>query len=372
MLWDIFCRVIDNHGDLGVCWRLSADLAARGHSVRLWVDNPSALSWMAPEVDLKADGHAFLQLKEGQVVVQPWLHPIPPQTLMSEVWIEAFGCELPEHFLAWAANFEASQNLQHLKHPKPSVVWLNLEYLSAESYVERSHKLPSPVMSGPLKGQTKWFFYPGFTDKTGGLIRELDLEEKRSKAATPKAEPKILQKTTLFCYEPTALTEALLLKSFNVDGHQWQVAHGRGAAAFDQAWAQAALKRPPGKQPPAFCKIAPLTQGAFDQLLATSDLNFVRGEDSLVRALWAGQAFVWQIYPQDDGAHAPKLNAFLDWLNAPDTLRQFHLVWNGLSHEKLPEIDLPAWQACALSAQARLQGQIDLVSQLLQFVSEKR
>ncbi|HEY0886111.1 MAG TPA: elongation factor P maturation arginine rhamnosyltransferase EarP, partial [Ramlibacter sp.] len=22
MLWDIFCKVIDNHGDIGVCWRL--------------------------------------------------------------------------------------------------------------------------------------------------------------------------------------------------------------------------------------------------------------------------------------------------------------------------------------------------------------
>ena len=30
MLWDLFCRVIDNHGDLGVCWRLARDLAARG------------------------------------------------------------------------------------------------------------------------------------------------------------------------------------------------------------------------------------------------------------------------------------------------------------------------------------------------------
>ena len=30
MLWDVFCRVIDNHGDLGVCWRLACHLAARG------------------------------------------------------------------------------------------------------------------------------------------------------------------------------------------------------------------------------------------------------------------------------------------------------------------------------------------------------
>ena len=48
MLWDIFCKVIDNHGDIGVCWRLATQLAARGHEVRLWVDDAAALDWMAP------------------------------------------------------------------------------------------------------------------------------------------------------------------------------------------------------------------------------------------------------------------------------------------------------------------------------------
>ena len=47
MRWDIFCKVIDNHGDLGVCWRLACGLAAQGETVRLWVDDPSALAWMA-------------------------------------------------------------------------------------------------------------------------------------------------------------------------------------------------------------------------------------------------------------------------------------------------------------------------------------
>ena len=49
MQWDLFCRVIDNHGDLGVCWRLARDLVARGERARLWVDDASALAWMAPE-----------------------------------------------------------------------------------------------------------------------------------------------------------------------------------------------------------------------------------------------------------------------------------------------------------------------------------
>ena len=50
--WDIFCKVIDNYGDMGVCWRLAADLASRAHRVRLWVDDLAALSWMAPGPEL--------------------------------------------------------------------------------------------------------------------------------------------------------------------------------------------------------------------------------------------------------------------------------------------------------------------------------
>jgi hypothetical protein len=223
-----------------------------------------------------------------------------------------------------------------------------------------------------MKGRIKWFFYPGFTEKTGGLIRELGLPEKTdsnetlgSHQLTAKAFP---QKSSLFCYEPEALLEAMQLASLNTDRHEWQVAHGRGALAFQQALQQL----PDCVDQPHHQFVPPLCQTNFDQLLGSCDLNFVRGEDSLVRALWAGKAFVWHIYPQDDGAHGPKLNAFLDWLNAPDSLRRFHLRWNGLSLEPLPEIDLPAWHACARAARARLMQQTDLVSQLLQFVAEKR
>ena len=365
MHWDIFCRVIDNHGDLGVCWRLSADLASRGHRVRLWVDDATSLAWMAPDAKPNAEGRAQFNTTTGTVVVRSWHDALDGIDQPSNVWVEAFGCDLPEHFVNWA--HQSQPNANSPSYP----VWINLEYLSAETYVERSHKLPSPVMSGPLKGRTKWFFYPGFNDKTGGLIREARVLEKLDVAATPEPEQSgsklYPQKSTLFCYEPAALAEAMQLASLNTFGHQWQVAHGRGALAFEQA-----LRSLPNQSdPPSHQFIPPLSQTKFDQLLESSDLNFVRGEDSLVRALWAGKAFVWQIYPQDDGAHGPKLNAFLDWLQAPDSLRRFHLRWNGLSQESLPEVDLQTWQACTLAAKARLIQQMDLVSQLLQFVEEK-
>ena len=69
-------------------------------------------------------------------------------------------------------------------------------------------------------------------------------------------------------------------------------------------------------------------------MLWACDFNFVRGEDSLVRAIWAGKPFVWQIYPQDDNAHYAKLEAFLDtYLDGAGKeiathIRMAHRSWN--------------------------------------------
>ena len=88
MQWDIFCRVIDNLGDIGVCWRLCADLAVRGESVRLWIDVPDDLGWMAP---------GALEGRWPGVEVVHWTSPLPPALPESlpaaDVWVEAFGCD---------------------------------------------------------------------------------------------------------------------------------------------------------------------------------------------------------------------------------------------------------------------------------------
>ena len=47
--WDVYCRVVDNLGDAGVCWRLAAGLAARGQQVRLVIDDAAPLAFMAPQ-----------------------------------------------------------------------------------------------------------------------------------------------------------------------------------------------------------------------------------------------------------------------------------------------------------------------------------
>jgi elongation factor P (EF-P) rhamnosyltransferase EarP-like protein len=199
MRWDIFCKVIDNHGDIGVCWRLCASLAARGEQVRLWVDDGSALRWMAPA------GHPGVE-------VRAWTMPFDVRgVLPGDVLVEAFGCEIAPEFIAACAHQISASN-QNLPQP----VWINLEYLSAEPYAERCHRLPSPVAHGPAAGWTKWFFYPGFTPGTGGVLREPDLTERQARFDRARwlrdrgaGAEKAACHASLFCYEPAGLPELL-------------------------------------------------------------------------------------------------------------------------------------------------------------------
>jgi uncharacterized repeat protein (TIGR03837 family) len=374
MQWDIFCKVIDNFGDIGVCWRLAADLASRGHRVRLWADDASALAWMAPggcrgvRVLHWAEP---LDLQEANLTQQP-----------SDVMVEAFGCDIAPEFIASCARAVSAGELKPL--------WINLEYLSAEPYVERCHAMPSPVQSGPAAGWTKWFFYPGFTEATGGLLRESDLADRQARfdrsawLAAQGLPPSGEKRVSLFCYEPPALASLLAqLAQHGLDGQPARllVAAGRAENAVKAAFnEEICLQRnKDGLGQLSISYIPLLTQRDYDHLLWACDLNFVRGEDSLVRALWAGQAFVWQIYPQHDDAHLTKLHAFLERLDAPPSLRAFHIHWNArtacgeATGSPAPDLtDLPGWQSWARSIGSRLMGQDDLCTRLLHFVAKNR
>lgn len=347
--WDLFCRVVDNFGDIGVCWRLATDLGSRGHRVRLWVDDPSALAWLAP-------GGA-----QG-VEVRPWTDDATTND-PADVVIEAFGCDPPAAFVASMAKMATPP------------VWINLEYLSAEAYVERSHGLPSPQHGGPGAGLTKWFFYPGFTAATGGLLREPDLASQQAvfDANAWLAARGIIRHPgerllSLFCYAD-APVRALLDRLadgptllLTTPGHATHAVSGLDLP--DKVRTQA---------------LPWLTQVDYDRLLWSCDLNFVRGEDSFVRAQWAGRPFVWHIYPQQDGVHAGKLDAFLSrhLSGASDGQAQaiggWMRAWNGLHAElpgRLPDSD--AWVELTQRWRDALRAQSDLVGQLLAFVAEKR
>ena len=348
MLWDIFCKVIDNHGDIGVCWRLSSDLATRGEQVRLWVDDASPLAWMAPGGQ---DGVEVRAWDADTVFAAP-----------GAVVIEAFGCDLPASFVERMAAAQLPPR------------WINLEYLTAESFAERAHRLPSPVLSGAGAGMTKHFFYPGFTVGTGGLLREPELVRNRSQferdpwlRTVGVVDPQALA-VSLFCYEPPALASLLRQLGQLQRPVHLLVTSGRAAAAVRALVASGEVPAMTAGRASSLSvtHLALLPQSEYDRLLWACDINFVRGEDSLVRALWAGRPFVWQAYPQQDGAHQAKLGAFLDWMQAPLSLRQFHAAWNG-SDTALGPLDLPAWQLCVNAARRRALLHDDLASQLLRF-----
>ncbi|MBS0435733.1 MAG: elongation factor P maturation arginine rhamnosyltransferase EarP [Proteobacteria bacterium] len=339
MQWDVFCRVVDNHGDLGVCWRLAADLGSRGEAVRLWVDDASALAWMAPQgaagVELRAWPEAEDEPEPGDVV------------------IETFGCDPPAPFVARMA--------RRARAP----VWINLEYLSAEPYVARSHGLPSPQRNGLVK----WFFYPGFDAHSGGLLRERDLLAQReafdaqawlaSAGLARRAGERVV---SLFCYDNPAVPA--LLDQLAAQPTLLLATPGHAArqvrSTLGDTLARGELRA---------TELAPLTQINFDRLLWACDLNFVRGEDSAVRAMWAGAPFVWQFYPQADGAHRAKLEAFLARFPAP--CHEFWRAWNGLAAlPALPEL-LP-WRKQVLAWRSTLAAQPDLGTQLIGFVVGKR
>jgi len=352
MRWDLFCHVVDNFGDIGVCWRLAADLAARGEVVRLWVDDPAPLAWMAPG-------------GTRGVEVLHWSSPAPGRE-PHEIVVEAFGCNPPPGFVERMA-----------AAPAPPV-WINLEYLSAQAYVEASHGLPSPLLAGPGRGLTKWFFFPGFTDSSGGLIREFGLLEARAAfereswlaehVVRPAADELVV---SVFCYDNPALAGLIEVLS-----QQPTLLLTTPDAAERQV---AALVGPARRRGGLRAHAMPwLTQAQFDRLLWSCDINAVRGEDSLVRAIWAGAPLLWQIYPQRDDAHAAKLEAFLDrqleGAAAPlaAQLRALTRGWNGLGPLPVTLPDRLAWRGQIARWRDRLANRLDLTSSLLRFAAAKR
>jgi uncharacterized repeat protein (TIGR03837 family) len=360
--WDLFCRVIDNHGDLGVCWRLARQLADGGDAVRLWIDDGRALAWMAPAGH---PGVAVIDWSDADDV-----HRAVADAPAPDVLVEAFGCDPAPELVAHFARHRGTAR----RH-----AWINLEYLSAEPYVERLHRLPSPVFRGPGEGLTKWFFYPGFTPATGGLLREPGLAaqreafDRRAWLASQGIAWQGERLVSLFCYEPPALAPLLGQWMAGAEPTRLLVSAGRAHAAVEQALKMLEAS-PAGRGALSISYLPYLPQPAFDALLWSCDLNLVRGEDSFVRAHWAGAPFVWQIYPQDNDAHHVKLNAWLDWLDAPASLRAFHHAWNGFSDAPVPAPDaavLADWGAAAQAGRARLLTQDDLATQLRRFVTQK-
>lgn len=374
-LWDIFCAVVDNFGDIGVCWRLARQLASEhGLRVRLWVDDLKSFQPLLPELDPASEA----QTARG-VEIRRWPTEFPVVTPGDAV-IEAFGCRLPDSFIAAMA--------QRTRAP----LWINLEYLSAEGWVAGCHALPSPHPRLPL---TKYFFFPGFTAGTGGLLRECDLPVRRDAFAADRerqaefwrelgfARPAAGQlSVSLFAYETPAIGHLLKIWSEGGTGICCSVPVSR-ALPLVETFCERALK--PGdviRRGALEIRVLPFVeQSRYDALLWASDFNFVRGEDSFVRAQWAAKPLVWHIYAQEDDVHLGKLDAFLDlYCNALPSaaaaaLRAFWQAWNtgrleaGQWQQLLAA--LPALRAHAAAWAEKLAAQEDLSGSLVRFFRSK-
>lgn len=364
--WDIFCRVVDNYGDIGVCWRLARQLANE-HSleVRLWVDELAALMHIWPTA-IAAD-QQWLEKVEVRIWREPFVKVEP-----AGVVIEAFACELPANYLA----------AMGVKPIAPH--WINLEYLSAETWVDEYHGMHS---IHPTLGLKKTFFFPGFTPNTGGVIREFGLSAQRdsfnhqqkiqllSNLGMDIDAPGLL--ISLFSYENAAV--GALLEAWQTSNRPITClvpagkilgsinTHLKLALATGDTLVSGSLE----------LRIIPfMQQQDYDRLLWACDINFIRGEDSFVRAQWAAKPFIWHIYPQDEDAHMVKLNAFLARYTAgldPELAHSSSELWQRWNRQKGCQnawnqcIErLSEWQLHSKVWEQQLRSQEDMAGKLIQ------
>jgi len=366
---------VDNFGDIGVCWRLARQLAgAHGLQVRLWVDDLGAFWRICPEIDPSCEvqrcgGVEVRRLGASANSIEP-----------AEVVIEAFACALPDGYLESMARCAQ----------KPR--WINLEYLSAEEWVVGCHRLASPSPRLPL---TKHFFFPGFSAGTGGLPLERGLDEARqafqrdaqaqaafwrSLGLSPPQHDEL--RFSLFCY--STADACSLFERWRDHSAPITCVVPEGVAVEAVAAFFAGAPMATGRsvsQGQLTLSIQPfLPQDRYDCLLWACDGNFVRGEDSFVRAQWAQRPLVWQPYPQADGAHRAKLEAFLrcygGGLSSP-AFAALECLWTGWSRGNNVGAAWPSFWACreelvahAEHWAARLRESGDLASNLVRFCSD--
>jgi uncharacterized repeat protein (TIGR03837 family) len=360
--WDLFCRVVDNFGDIGIAWRLARQLARSGErEIHLVVDRLDVFARIEARIDPARD----LQIVDGITVIA-WSSVEDAARDIAAVVVEVLGCGLPAGYVD--AMVRAAR----------AAVWIDFEHLSAEAWVREFHGLPSPHPTLPL---TKHFFYPGFDDATGGLLVEPGIaRDRRVFLDSPAAIAALWQRLdvpalregetriALFAYPDAPF--AALIDALSQASGAWSVLVPEGLPI-------------PARGSVTVHAIPFVDQDTFDRLLWACDANFVRGEDSFVRAQIAGRPFVWQVYRQSDAVHLTKLRAFETLYEAglPATAaaaqRRLWTAWNE-RHDDMPEAvrdwvsQLPALRVHAAAWRQRLVEQSPLVDRLLAFVASRK
>ncbi len=368
--WHIFCKIVDNFGDIGVCWRLAKQLRAEhGLHISLWIDDFASAKKIIPSLYLAKNQQVC-----DEITLLKW-DETADFSEAAQVVIEAFSCELPPAYLAAMAQRQSK--------------WINLEYLSAEPWIDDFHGKPSPKPEHKL---TRHFYFPGFTEKTGGLIREsaiaAQLQNHLDTSFPRMTEGEGLDdvlKISLFCYPDAPVHNLFTALQANknkvivyvpVSGILPKIADffGQQSIEIGQQLTSNNLT----------VQVLPfLPQQSYDQLLRDCDLNFVRGEDSWIRAIWAAKPFIWLPYFQEENTHIVKLNAFLNRFYAQYEQKQVvceaHRYW--VAGHASPADFIAIWQQYlnqlkSLQVHTQLQAvnlakQPDLASQLVDFCNLK-
>ena len=375
----IFCNVIDNFGDIGVAWRLACELSARlNWHVWLWLDEFPVLNRIVPD----AGQHPNIRLRRWQNGHSADLCGAPePHTV-----IETFACTLPDGIR------------QTIRKCRP--LWLNWEYLSAEDWALRSHTMSSLQNSG----EAKYFWQMGFLPESGGLLREAGYPAAlnnfspsrqhafRQNFRLPPADPRYTD-CLVFGYHSLVWADWFAaLRTLGRPIRFW-LADRPAADSLHQSGLIPANALPDeGSRHVSGClewiRIPFVPQTRFDELLWSTDMLWVRGEDSFVRAQFAGKPMFWQIYPQQEQAHLPKLDAFWHTVfthTLPDSA--FQAAFTALSGELngaaplTPEERLQHWQTLldnqsewqrqATQWQRFLLAQSDAVTRLTEWMAAK-
>ncbi len=224
---------------------------------------------------------------------------------------EAFGCEIPD-FIMKKAYYQ-------------SKILINLEYLSAEEWVEGYHLKESLLPEGNLK---KYFYMPGFTEKTGGVIINSNTIINSIKSKEDRVliinnllssfAPKLIYNNntilgSIFTYLrnfKTLVESAVNINKefiFFIFGSKSN--DGMMQTLKDMDYKTIDVNRILYKNIHIIF-IPFLSQQQYDSLLYCTDFNIVRGEDSLVRAILAEKPFIWNAYLQDNKYQKVKVDAF--------------------------------------------------------------
>lgn len=279
---DIFCQVIDNYGDVGVAYRLAREFKRvyPNKKLRFVINQIEELNLIRKSEDIEIILYKDISKIENS----------------ADLIIESFGCEIPKEYMDKA-----------LKNAK---LIINLEYLSAEKWVDDFH-LQESFLGGNLK---KYFFIPGLSEKSGGILLDNEFLERKKKVEANKEyyleKFEIKEKYDLigsvFSYEKNfdslieelkKLDKKIILLILSEKTQKNFIKYFDNGNNYDKI---------------KFVKLPFFTYDKYEELLALCDFNLVRGEDSFVRALLLGKPFLWHIYPQDENTHIKKLESFLE------------------------------------------------------------